>query len=231
MSDQPPPEIRRVMVVAAHPDDPEFGCAATIAKWAAMGRQISYLLLTSGDKGCHDYNVRPGQIAGRREAEQRAAAVELGVQEVIFLNYPDGILENTLDLRRLLCMILREKQPDVVVGIDPWRRYQLHPDHRAAGMVTLDAVFSAREWYIFPEQLLGDREPWRVKEVYLFWAEAPDHWEDVTETIDRRIAALRHHASQIREPDKLEERVRKWLAETGKERDLAYAEAFKKFTL
>jgi len=234
MSDQQidqPEDLRRVMVVAAHPDDPEFGCAGTIAKWSAAGRETTFLLLTSGDKGCHDCNVRPGQIAGQREGEQRAAAAELGVREVLFLNYPDGVLENSLELRRRLSLVLRERQPDIVVAIDPWRRYQLHPDHRAAGMATLDAVFAAREWYVFPEQLLGEREPWRVKEVYLFWTDEADYWEDVTETIDRRIAALRCHVSQVREPDKLDERIRGWLRETAKDKDMEYAEAFKRIKL
>lgn len=222
-------ELRRVMVIAAHPDDPEFSCAATIAKWAIAGRDITYLLLTSGDKGSHDENVRPGQIAAVREVEQRAAAAALGVKEVIYLNYADGILENTLELRRRLSLILREHQPDIVVAIDPWRHYQLHPDHRAAGQAALDAIFAAREWYIFPEQLLGDRKPWRVKEAYLFWAQDPDHWEDVSEVVDHRIEALRNHASQIgARMATLDERVRAGLEETGKSRGLKYAEAFKR---
>lgn len=217
------------MVIAAHPDDPEFGAGATIAKWAAAGREITYVLLTSGDKGCHDPAIRPGQVAARREAEQRDAAASLGVQEVIYLNYPDGILENSLELRRRLSLIVRERQPEVVLAIDPWRRYQLHPDHRAAGQAALDAVWSAREWYIFPEQLLGDREPWRVKEVYLFWAEAPDYWEDVTETVDQRIEALLRHDSQTASrAEKLAERVREGLRNTAKDHDMEYAEAFKR---
>lgn len=219
------------MVIAAHPDDPEFGCAGTVAKLAAEGKEVSYVLLTSGDKGGHDPAVRPGKVAGQREVEQRVAAAELGVKDVIFLNYPDGILENSLELRRRLTQIIRELQPDIVFAIDPWRRYQLHPDHRAAGFAALDAVWSAREWYIFPEQLLGDREPWRAAEVYLFWADEPDHWEDVSQTLDQRIAALRHHASQIREPDKLEERIRKWAGETARDKGMEYAEAFKKIRL
>ena len=230
MSEQDrPPEIRRAMMIAAHPDDPEFSCAGTIAKWAAMGREITYLLLTSGDKGSHDAAVRPGQIAGQREEEQRAAAAALGVKEVVYLNYPDGILENTLELRRRLTLILRERQPDVIFAIDPWRHYQMHPDHRAAGQAALDAIFAAREWYIFPEQLVGERQPWRVTEAYLFWAQDPDHWEDVSETVDLRIGALKNHASQVqRRLDTLDERVRKGLRETGKDHGLEYAEAFKK---
>lgn len=225
-------ELPRVMVIAAHPDDPEFGCAATIAKWATMGREITYVLLTSGDKGSHDPLVRPGQIAGIREEEQRAAARALGVKEVLYLNYADGILENTLDLRRRLAQIIRERQPNIVFTIDPWRHYQLHPDHRAAGLAALDALWAAREWYLFPEQLLGDRQPWRVKEAYLFWTDNPDHWEDVGETIDKRIAALKSHATQLGDrTTTIEQRIKDWCRETAKNRDdMEYAEAFKKLT-
>ena len=133
--------LDRVMVIAAHPDDPEFGCAGTIVKWSQAGKQITYVLLTSGDKGSHDPDLRPGRLAARRESEQRAAAAELGVEHVIFLRHPDGILENTLELRRELS---RSSYASTVrtscVTIDPWRHYQLHPDHRAAGQAALDAV-------------------------------------------------------------------------------------------
>lgn len=221
----------RVMMIAAHPDDPEFGCAGTIAKWAQQGKEITYVLLTSGDKGSHDPSVRPGEIAERRESEQRAAAAVLGVRDVIFLRHPDGLLENTLALRQQLCGLIREHQPHIVITIDPWRRYQLHPDHRAAGMATLDAVYAAREWYIFAEQLRTERGPWRVKEVYLFWAEAPDHWEDITETIDARIAALRCHESQVGSRlDTLDQRVRDGAAKAGQDHGMHFAEAFKRFS-
>ena len=123
-----------------------------------------------------------GRDSSRRavKANSVAAAAELGVKDVVFLRHPDGILENTLELRRQLAMIIRQYRPNIVVTIDPWRHYQLHPDHRAAGQAALDAVWAAREWYIFPEQLVEDAEPWRVKEVYLFWTENADYWEDIT---------------------------------------------------
>ena len=224
-------ELKTVMVIGAHPDDPEFGCAATVCKWASMGRDIDYVLLTSGDKGSHDPAMRPGQVAAQRENEQRAAAEELGVRSVHFMHYPDGMLENTMDLRRQLCGLIRTLKPDIVLAIDPWRRYQLHPDHRVAGQVALDGVWAAREWYIFPEQLI-DLEPWRVKEVYLYWTNDADYWEDVTESMDRRIAALRRHDSQVNgRMDRIEERVRKAAAEVGAPLGLAYAEGFKLITL
>jgi LmbE family N-acetylglucosaminyl deacetylase len=225
------PELRTVLVIGAHPDDPEFGCAATIAKWAADGKLIDYVLLTSGDKGSHNPALRPGQVAAKREEEQRRAAKELGVRSVRFLHYADGMLENTMDLRRHLCGIIREFRPDILMAIDPWRRYQLHPDHRAAGQAAIDAAWASREWYLFPEQLL-DNEPWRVKEIYLFWTDSPDYWEDVSGSIDRRIAALRHHDSQVNgRLDTLDERIRKGAAETGKEQGYEYAESFKRIKM
>ena len=225
------PELRTVMVIGAHPDDPEFGCAATMAKWAQKGRQIDYVLLTSGDKGSHDPTQRPGQVAAIREREQRAAAQALGVRSVKFLHYPDGMVENTMELRRHLCHIIRMLKPDIVVTIDPWRRYQLHPDHRAAGQAALDAVWAAREWYLFSEQL-GDEEPWRVKEIYLFWTDEADYWEDVSSSIDRRIEALCQHTSQVRSRlDSLDERIRKSAREIGEAHGCEYAEGFKQIKL
>jgi LmbE family N-acetylglucosaminyl deacetylase len=230
--------LNRVMVIGAHPDDPEFGCAGTVIKWARAGKSITYVLLTSGDKGSSDPNLRPGQLAAMREDEQRAAAEEIGVEQVIFLGYPDGLLENTLDLRRRLCGLLRQHQPHIVMTIDPWRAYQLHPDHRAAGQAALDAIYAAREWYIFPEQLVGDVEPWRVKEAYLFWTGNADYWEDITCCIDTRISALARHASQVGENnERLAERIRERSNKTGEEarekleqeEGYEYAEGFKHF--
>jgi LmbE family N-acetylglucosaminyl deacetylase len=220
----------RVMVIAAHPDDPEFGCAGTILKWSRAGKHITYVLLTSGDKGSHDPDMRPGRLAAMREDEQRAAAAELGVQEVVFLHRPDGLLENTLDLRRELCALIRYRRPRILLTIDPWRHYQLHPDHRAAGQAALDALYAAREWFVFPEQLLRDAVPWHVKEAYLFWTDNADYWEDVTDYLDARIAALALHASQVGlNFEKLAERARNQAREAGQRAGCTYAEAFKRF--
>jgi LmbE family N-acetylglucosaminyl deacetylase len=222
--------LDRVMVIAAHPDDPEFGCAGTIVKWAQAGKEITYVLLTSGDKGSHDPDLRPGRLAAVREEEQRAAAKDLGVEQVIFLRYPDGLLVNNVELRRQLANVIRQHRPHILLTIDPWRRYQLHPDHRAAGQAALDAIYAAREWHIFPEQLVGDAEPWRVKEVYLFWTDSADYWEDISQCIDTRISALARHASQVGlNLEKLAERIRKRTQEAGKEAGYEYAEGFKRF--
>jgi LmbE family N-acetylglucosaminyl deacetylase len=227
-----PEVLDRVMVIAAHPDDPEFGCAGSVIKWSQAGRQITYVLLTSGDKGSHDPDLRPGKLAARRESEQRAAAADLGVGQVVFLRHPDGILENTLELRRQLAAVIREHRPHVLLTIDPWRHYQLHPDHRAAGQAALDAVYAAREWYIFPEQLVEGVDPWRVQELYLFWTDNPDYWEDISCCLDTRIAALMRHASQVGlDAGKLVERVRQRAQEAGEKPGYAFAEAFKRIEL
>jgi len=226
--EQAPEVLDRVMLIAAHPDDPEFGCGGTMAKLARQGKSITYVLLTSGDKGSHDPAVRPGQLATQREQEQRDAAAELGVGDVLFLRYPDGVLENTLSLRAQLAHIIRRHKPHIVFAIDPWRQYQMHPDHRAAGYAALDAVWAAREWNIFAEQLVGDEEPWRVRQLYLFWTDNADHYEDVSETIDARIAALARHVTQVgTDTAKLDERIRERTKETGEKAGLPYAEAFK----
>jgi LmbE family N-acetylglucosaminyl deacetylase len=221
--------LDRVMVIAAHPDDPEFGCAGTVMKWAQAGKQVTYVLLTSGDKGTRDPEMRPGRLASQRESEQRQAAADLGVAQVIFLRHPDGMLENTMEMRRQLAALIRDLRPHIVVAIDPWRHYQLHPDHRAAGQAALDAVYAAREWHIFPEQLVDGIDPWRAKEVYLFWTENADTWEDISCCIEPRIAALTRHASQIGDVEKLAERIRQRAREVGEKAGLETAEEFKRF--
>ena len=233
-SDVPPPptpaaeELSRAMVIAVHPDDPEFGAGGTIAKWARAGREVTYLLITSGDKGSHDRSLRPEQVAAMREREQRAAADALGVRDVIFMRHADGVVENNIALRRELMAIVREREPHIVVTIDPWRRYQLHPDHRACGWAALDAVWAAREWNIFPEQIRDGKEPWRVKEVYLFWSDHSDYWEDVTETVEQRIESLAAHASQTgRRMEQVRERILAGCRETGAAAGVRYAESFK----
>jgi len=225
-----PESLDRVMVIAAHPDDPEFGCAGTVVKWAQAGKKITYVLLTSGDKGTLDPDLRPGRLAAMREEEQRAAAHDLGVEQVTFLRYPDGLLQNTLELRRQLSNIIRQHRPHILMTIDPWRHYQLHPDHRAAGQAALDAIYAAREWHIFPEQLVGDTEPWRVREVYLFWTDNADYWEDISSCIDTRISALARHASQVGlDKVKLAERIRSRARDAGQTPGYEYAEGFKRF--
>jgi len=227
----------RVLVVMAHPDDAEFGAAGTIARWAREGRQVTYLILTDGNRGSHDPAMTAERLAPIRHAEQCAAAKRLGVMDVFFLGYDDGSLQATLDLRKQITRWIRRCKPDVVVCPDPTRRwsgqrYLNHPDHRAAGEATLDAIMPASDTrLIFPELLEEGLDPHRVKEVYLTGSNEPDVWMDIGETIDLKIAALREHKSQVGDWTELEKVIRERAAEVGKERQLAAAEGFKYFKL
>ncbi len=206
MSSTPP--TPRVLVVLAHPDDPEFFCGGTLALWAEQGSWISYCLLTRGDKG-DEHGSDPSGLAATRELEQRAAAQVLGVAEVTFLNYPDGYLVPDLELRREVVRAIRKVKPTVVVTCDPTNffpndRYINHPDHRAAGQVTLDAVFpAAGSRMFFPELLVEGLEPHKVSQVYVAMPQTPNTVIDVTAVFERKVEALRRHASQITDPDAL----------------------------
>ena len=206
MSSTPP--TPRVLVVLAHPDDPEFFCGGTLALWAEQGSWISYCLLTRGDKG-DEHGSDPSGLAATRELEQRAAAQVLGVAEVTFLNYPDGYLVPDLELRREVVRAIRKVKPNVVVTCDPTNffpndRYINHPDHRAAGQVTLDAVFpAAGSRMFFPELLVEGLEPHKVSQVYVAMPQTPNTVIDVTAMFERKVEALRRHASQITDPDAL----------------------------
>jgi LmbE family N-acetylglucosaminyl deacetylase len=229
---------KRIAVIVAHPDDAEFICAGTIARWAAEGHELIYVLLTSGDKGSDDPAMTSELLAKTREAEQRAACDVLGVRDVIFLRYPDAMLVPDLAMRRELVRIIRQLRPDVVVCQDPTVRwyeqsYINHPDHRAAGEATLDAIFpAARDRLTFPDLLAEGLDPHKVKEVYLAGANDPDVAIDVTDYMETKIASLRAHASQMGDWDP-EPMVREWAKETaGRFPDVGeYVESFKYFKL
>jgi len=229
----------RVLVVLAHPDDPEFYCGGTVARWGAEGREVCYCLLTRGDKGADDSDADPERMARLREAEQRAAAGVLGVREVIFLNHPDGYLVPDLQLRKEVAGVIRRLQPAIVVTCDPTNffpssTYINHPDHRAAGQATLDAVFPAAGSGMFFPELERDQglKPHKVRQVYVAGAVYPNTAVDVTAYVDRKIAALREHKSQIREPEGLEDRIRQWLLDPNSPPDAPrYVERFQRIDL
>jgi LmbE family N-acetylglucosaminyl deacetylase len=230
-------EIRRVMTIMAHPDDPEFSAGGTIARWAREGKEIIYLILTSGDKGSSDPEMTAERLAQLRQQEQRAAAEKLGVQEVVFLGYPDAELTPSLELRRDIVRQIRRYKPDAVITLDPTTRfhgntYINHPDHRAAGDAALDAVFpTARDRLNFPEQAAEGLEPHKVLEVYLAGTSAPDFWVDTSDTIDLKIEALLEHRTQIKAPHKLGDRIRERDRATADGQEMEYAEQFKRMIL
>ncbi|UCH86723.1 MAG: PIG-L family deacetylase [Dehalococcoidia bacterium] len=218
-----------VMVVTPHPDDAEYGVAGTVARWTAEGKEIIYVVCTSGDKGTSDPNMKPEEIAKIREQEQLAAAKLLGVREVIFLRHPDQTLEDTPEFRKELVRLIRMYRPEIVVTADPYRRYIWHRDHRITGRVTLDAVFPfARDHLSYPDLLDEGLQPHKVREVLLWASEDPNYRSDVTDTFDIKIAALRCHKSQIgRVPaSALEKWMRDRQEEMAEGEDFELAEAF-----
>lgn len=220
-----PPGGQRVLVIMAHPDDAEFICGGTIARLAAEGRDIFYVLVTSGDKGSHDPDMTPERLAGIREEEQRHAAEVLGVQEVVFLGHHDGEVEVNLALRQELVQAIRRVQPDVLFTFDPWRPYEIHPDHRNVGLCALDAVASARMPMYYPEQLTAEITHHRLKQVYFFSTDRPNHWVDVSDFMDKKLEALHRHTSQVGSPD-IDEFVRQRARLAGVEHGYTYAETF-----
>jgi len=223
------------LVIMAHPDDAEFTVAGTVARWTRDGWQVVYVVCTDGSRGSNDAQTPPTRMKPVRYAEQLDAANTLGVQTVVFLDYEDGTLEPTLELRRDLTRLIRRFKPQIVISQDPTVRffrsdYINHPDHRAAGAAALYAVFpSAGTRFIFPELLEEGLEPHEVRELFLFGSQNPDVWVDITETVDLKIAALKAHRSQVGED--LAEWVRAKNSEIGKRYDVACAEEFRRMTI
>ena len=223
--------IERVLVVVSHPDDAEFGAAATIASLTAAGARVDYVVTTDGGKGTDDPSVRPADLAATRAAEQRAAADVLGVSDIVHLNNPDGYLQPTLDLRRDITRQLRRFRPDVVITQNPQRRLDHnpfigHPDHLATGEATMAAVYpAARDRLNFPELLDEGLEPWKVRQVLLTGVEEPNLWIDVADTFEAGLRALRCHVSQV-DPDTIEERVRERARLVGEPQGISLAQAF-----
>ncbi len=213
-----------MMVIYAHPDDAEFSCAGTVARFTQSGYRVQYVLATSGDKGSADPNATPEGLVATREAEQQAAAQALGVEEVTFLRHHDGEVEVSIPFRRELAYVIRQGKPDIVLTFDPWQRYQIHPDHRAVGQTALDAVAAARDHMYYPEQLTDGLTEHRVHNVYFFATDQPNFYVDITSTIERKIAAVRCHTSQI--SGDVAERVRARARAIGQEIGVEYAEAF-----
>ena len=230
----------RALAVGAHPDDVEFGCGGTLAKWAAAGCEVHHLVCTDGAKGSWDPDEDVAHLVARRQEEQRAASRALGGEgRVTFLGWPDGELEAGLRERAQVAECIRRVRPDVVLGHDPWRRYRLHPDHRNAGFLVTDGIVAARDPHFFPEQGLA---PHRPSALLLWEADEIDHVEDVGDHVDAKMAALLEHRSQFRstmhieDPDAADEvgafraRVIERLGEHGRAADVALGEGFKLMT-
>jgi len=231
------PTPERVLVVAAHPDDAEFGAAGTVARWVGEGAEVRYLVVTRGDKGSDDPAADPHALAALREHEQRAAAAEIGVAGVDFLDEPDGQVEPTLQLRESVTRAIRAFRPEIVMGHDPTvlfvnNEWVNHPDHRAVGTVTVDAVFpTARDPLNFPEHLAEGLAPWKVAELYLWSTNEANQIVDISATLDRKIAALAHHASQFHEFAETARWLRRRSEELGERAGYGAAEGFRRVML
>jgi LmbE family N-acetylglucosaminyl deacetylase len=233
----PAASLRRVLCIAAHPDDLEFTVAGSVARWARQGRHVTFCLVTSGGAGVNEHTPSSDGLIPLRERETRAAARILGVRDVVFLGYEDGTLEPTLAMRRDLARVIRRARPDVVVCGDPTVRYYggeylNHPDHRAAASAALDAVFpSAETRAIFPELLAEGLEPHKVKQVLITGSLAPDVFVDVGRTLRTKCRALKAHASQVGKGAWVDQLLEGWAARDGKRGGLRHAEAFKRMVL
>ena len=227
----------RGMVVVAHADDAEWGCAGTVAKWCTDGMEVVYLVCTNGNKGSSDPDMTPERLAEIRRREQLAAGEVLGLKEVVFLGYEDSMLQPTLELRRDITREIRRHRPDVLICQSPVRNlhgsdYVGHPDHLAAGEAALAAVFpSARDRMTFPELLKEGLEPHKVREVWVTEHLEPDKWVDISDTIDVAIEALKQHASQLGDGGQEFGWMREWRQRAGQERGMKYAETFRHFHL
>ena len=227
------------MSIQAHPDDQEFTIAGTLAKWVKNGCKVISVIVTSGDAGSNDptkgTDYKP-ILAHLREDEQIAANLVLGIKETAFLHYPDGELVASLQLRKDLTRLIRQYKPDLVVTSDPTRvfygsDYTNHPDQRAAAEAAVYATFPSSETrLIFTDLLDEGYEPHNVKKLYLHGAEKPDVWVEISETLDLKIAALKKHVSQLGDWDPAD-MMREWAVETGKEKGLKAAEAYKVMNL
>jgi LmbE family N-acetylglucosaminyl deacetylase len=225
--------VERVLIVTAHPDDADFGAGGTIAHWSSLGIEVHYCLLTNGDQGGFDDTPRD-QMGPMRQREQRAAAEILGAKSLTFLNHRDGHLEPTIERRGEVVKVIREIKPQRMLIQSPernWERiYASHPDHLAAGEIAIQAVYpDARNEFAFPELFKAGLDPWTVEEVWVMGNKVRNHYVEITQHIDKKIAALRAHTSQTSHMEDLEGRIKSWSTAMAAEANLAegkFAEGF-----
>ena len=235
MTPLPDSEIKRVLVVMAHPDDCDFGAGGTIAQWTSQGIEVSYCIITNGDQGGEESGIPVEEMAKVRQQEQRDAGKALGVTQITYLNYRDGWLMPSIELRKEIVKAIRIAKPDRMVVQSPernWERiYSSHPDHLAAGETAIQAVYpDARNPFAFPELKAAGLEPWQVREVWITGSPTPNHFVDITETFSKKMAALHAHVSQTAHNKELENMVRSWGERNAEANGLAQgrvAEIFK----
>lgn len=206
-----------VLAIGAHPDDIDFGAGGTIAKWISEGAEVHYVLATTGQSGGYDASIPRSDIPGMRQFEQRAAGDVYGVSSIEFLDFMDGSVAVTAELRKGIARAIRRVKPDTVISQSPVRNFDRigasHPDHLATGEAALQAVYpDARNPFAFPELLEEGYEAHSVSQVFLMASAEVNFYVDITATIDKKVAAIREHKSQLKDPDPVEAMVRSWAA-------------------
>ena len=233
-------EHRTILIIAAHPDDVDFGTSGSVALWTREKRNVEYLICTSGEKGFNSDSARSMPTSERRairETEQRASAAVVGVETVHFLRYPDGEMTNSPSLRRDMVRVMRKLKPELVVAVDPSHRkwdsfYGFHSDHRAVSQAAFDALYPAvGNQNFYPELLDDGLAPHHPKEVYFNHPSEPNLWVDITETFDLKLEALACHKSQIENIDQLAPHMRDWAKRSGEAGGLPCAESFRRLEI
>ena len=225
---QAPEDFQTYMWVVAHPDDAEFSSAGTIAKFSKEGKRTIIIQVTSGQRGTADRSFTSETLAETRIAEEKEAAKRLGASELVFLHEPDGHLVPDLALREKITKQIRLFKPDVIVTHDPFRPYALHPDHRAVGLATHDAVYpTARDHLYFPEHLAAGIEPHKTAEIWYFGAEEPNRFIDITDSFDDKINSLLAHKSQVGDGEGMADRLRERAAEVAADQPFELAESYR----
>ncbi len=226
-----PSTPERVLVVEAHPDDIEWYAGGTIARLARAGAEITFIIGTEGERGSYNSADDPLALAETRKREQQAAANLLGVKQLVYLGHPDGALVSTLDLRQQLALLYRRYRPDLLLAFDPWKRYELHPDHLAAGHAAVHARLFAKMPLYFQDTAEGELRAWAIPELWLFNTDEPNHYIDVSETFDLRLQALRlHHSQNVWGPDSVEYLTANARA-AGEKAGCQYAEEFHRIVI
>ena len=229
-----PEEIERALVVTAHPDDVDFGAAGTVGVLTDAGVDVTYCLVTDGEAGGFDESIERHRMAAIRREEQTKAAAEVGVTELVFLGHPDGCVEFNLDLRHEITRVIRQVRPQVVITQNPVINldtvYGSHADHVATGQATWAAVYpDSRNPFAFPELLTSGYEPWSVDEIWITLGAESTHTVDITDQLERKLRALHCHVSQHRDPTALDERVREWYLELGRQGGLPEGRSAERF--
>lgn len=215
------------LIIMAHPDDPELACGGTSSKWISQGDTVHYIIVSCGEKGTWRREDSPFHVAERREEEAKKAAEFLGVKKVIFLRHSDGDVDSVKTLKLEIAAIIRKLKPHTVVTHDPWRIH-FHPDHRATGFAVIESIMIARDYHFFPFLLEIGLEPHRAEELLFTPTDKPSFISDITETIDKKIKAIKIHGSQLGQLPHWEERIATFAKEVGKPAGFEYGEGFLK---